>query len=388
MDLALTIHKEELVIEAVKALGLKVCPADISKQTGLSLNAVVLVLNRLAYESAARLTVSPTGELLYIFKKGFEHSKSDKDWRRNLIAFFRRLYGPTVFWFKAFFGMALAFSLGTLGLAMAVCGKDPGFSFWDVIGALVKDPGARPGEETKSLFDCYNFIIGPPNPNRNIHERKWQCIARLIEQHEGAIIAEQLSPYTGIRANDDYAVLPTLVRFNGCPVVTDSGNLVYTFPSMSTTAHEHARLDQPLEPFLKENRLMLFGISQSRVLLIGCFVTLNAIWGHCLALLTPLIFVMGMPLLAILSGILAAFSLSITMCVLLRFPVFLIKSITLIRRNSKRESYAKDLQYPTEQLEVRLREAKELAIRSNYLSEASSIFDSDRDTLGQAIDNL
>jgi hypothetical protein len=389
MDLVLTIRQEELVIESIKALGLKVCPADISKQTGLSLNAVVFILNRLASESSARLTVSPTGELLYIFKKGFEHSKSNKDWRQNLILFFRRLYGPAFFCFKAFFGMALAFSLGTWGLVMLVFGdRNPQPSFWDNIRALVKDPSARPSEEAKSLFDCYNFIFGPSNPNSNIDEKKWQCIAKLIEQHEGAIIAEQLSPYTGISAKDDYAILSTLVRFNGRPAVTDSGNLVYIFPSMSTTALERAPLNQPLEPFLKETKLELFGISPQRIFFIGCYVAINGVWGYCLYLLTPLLFVLGLPPLAILAGVLAAFSLIITLYVLLRLPLDIAKNIFLFWRNSKRENYAQELRHPKGQLEIRLREAKELSVKSNFLSETNIIFDSDRGALEQIIDNL
>ncbi len=58
MDLASTIHQQELVIESIKVLGLKVCPPDVARQTGLSLGTVTYTLNRLAYESQARLIVA------------------------------------------------------------------------------------------------------------------------------------------------------------------------------------------------------------------------------------------------------------------------------------------------------------------------------------------
>lgn len=387
MDLAFTIHQEELVIESIKALGWKVCPADISRQTGLSLSAVIFTLNRLAYESQARLTVSPAGELLYIFKEGFENSKSDKDWMRNLSLFFRRLYAPAVFCFQSFFGLTLAFSLGTWVLLMLIFDQNPSPSIWEYIFALVKNPGARPGEDAKALLDCYNFICGPPNPNDNINEKKWQCVAKLIEKTNGAIIAEQLSPYTGVGTEDNEAILDTLIRFNGYPIATDNGNLVYAFPSMSATALGPPSLEQPLEPFLKERDLVFFGMPYQRVLIIGCGLYINALWGYCLALLAPVLCALMTPL-GILAWILAAFSFTVSICVLLRFPVVLIKRITLFLRNLRRETYAKAFESPSEQLELRLKEAKELAIKSNYLSETNAIFDSDKDSVEQNFNQL
>ncbi len=335
----------------------------------------------------ARLMVSSGGELLYVFKEGFENSKSDKGWMWKLRLFIKRFYAPVAFCFKSFFGMALAFSIGTWALLMLIFDQNPGPSIWQYIFALVKDPGARPGEDAKALFDCYSFIIGPPNPNGDINEKKWQCIAKLIEQNKGAIIAQQLSPYTGIEAEDNRVVLETLIRYNGYPMVTDNGNLVYRFPSMSTTALEHASLEQPLEPFLKEMNLVLFGVAQERIFIIGSGLYFNAIWGYCLFLLAPLLCAIMLPI-GILAWVLASFSFAITICVLLRFPVFLIKNISLTMRNIERERCANALEHPNLELKTLLLEAKELAISSNYLSESSTIFDSGRDTLEQAFDNL
>ncbi len=79
-------------------------------------------------------------------------------------------------------------------------------------------------------------MFGDGNPNARLKEDRWQYIAQLIRANGGVVTAEQLAPYTDADPKNEDGVLPVLVRFDGRPEVTDSGNIVYLFPSLQISA--------------------------------------------------------------------------------------------------------------------------------------------------------
>jgi hypothetical protein len=68
------------------------------------------------------------------------------------------------------------------------------------------------------------------------------------------VVAEQLAPYLDdigegyAREYEDY-MLPVLTRFNGQPVVSPEGQIVYHFPELQTTAKQRS---QSVPPYLQE----------------------------------------------------------------------------------------------------------------------------------------
>jgi hypothetical protein len=125
------------------------------------------------------------------------------------------------------------------------------------------DPGydnrrrSRPDEEKELNFleAVFSFLFGDGNPNANLEERRWQTIGAAIRNHQGAVIAEQISPYLDevgkgfAQEYEDY-MLPVLARFDGRPEVSPAGQIVYHFPSLQATVK--ANRSQTVAAYLQE----------------------------------------------------------------------------------------------------------------------------------------
>jgi hypothetical protein len=71
-------------------------------------------------------------------------------------------------------------------------------------------------------------------------KRQWNDITRTIRNHNGVVVAEQLSPYVNGNQDDEDWMLPILLRLNGLPDVSESGNIVYMFPAfMNMPSEQH-----------------------------------------------------------------------------------------------------------------------------------------------------
>jgi len=45
-----------------------------------------------------------------------------------------------------------------------------------------------------NFFAIFSFLFGDGNPNAGLEERRWQQIATVIRNNEGAVVAEQIAP--------------------------------------------------------------------------------------------------------------------------------------------------------------------------------------------------
>jgi hypothetical protein len=103
----------------------------------------------------------------------------------------------------------------------------------------------------------FSFLFGDGDPNADFEERRWRTIGAVIQNHGGAITAEQLVPYLDNVGkhwsmdfgNEDYMV-PVLSRFNGTPQVSPQGEIVYHFPELQVKARD--RNPVPVAAYLKE----------------------------------------------------------------------------------------------------------------------------------------
>jgi hypothetical protein len=121
------------------------------------------------------------------------------------------------------------------------------------------------GEKVKKsdfLTNCFSFLFGEGDPNAHFEEERWQTLAEVIKANQGTVTCEQLAPYTGKDPKDEDWVLPILVRFNGSPEVTESGHIIYVFPSfqphlVGTSAPNGSLHDLPLQASPTDGRATL-----------------------------------------------------------------------------------------------------------------------------------
>lgn len=106
-------------------------------------------------------------------------------------------------------------------------------------------------EEQHIFRDWISFFAGDGNPNKGIEDWKWSLIANTIWKNGDAITAEQLAPYTRATPDNEGGVLPVLVHFNGRPMATEKGHIVYVFPELRSRFTD-ADILPGIPAFLKE----------------------------------------------------------------------------------------------------------------------------------------
>ena len=110
-------------------------------------------------------------------------------------------------------------------------------------------------QEKRNFVDAVlSFLFGEGNPNEDLEDRKWQTIGKVIASNQGIVVAEQLAPYTGNSCENEDWMIPILVQFEGSPDVSESGSIIYEFPSFRKnianslqplqTANQDSRVDQ------------------------------------------------------------------------------------------------------------------------------------------------
>ncbi|MBX9694235.1 MAG: hypothetical protein K2Z81_17760, partial [Cyanobacteria bacterium] len=117
----------------------------------------------------------------------------------------------------------------------------------DAVEPKKRDANAADKSAPDFLTVCYEFVFGGPNPNVNTVETYWKLIIQTIRQNDGVVIAEQLAPYTGEKDESEDWMIPIMIRFEGTPEITDTGNIVYVFPKFRRERTE------PALPFLSQN---------------------------------------------------------------------------------------------------------------------------------------
>ena len=257
--------QKKQVLKAIQKLGNKVTAADVVARSGCSLQISSHLLTEIASETAATLHVNNHGEILYQFRPNFQYIYLSRGTVRLLGRVFNKIIPLFMFLFKISFGLILVLSVtvifGTVLIIRSLLsvGIDSGSSvpaMWmDFISAfrqivwldfgknreskariaatsMTTPAAADPLSSQGFLLDCYSFLFGPGNPNEGIEDERSKLIAQTIRLNEGVVLAEHFAPYTGRPPEDEQALFSILARFNGQPVVSDSGDILYLFPSI------------------------------------------------------------------------------------------------------------------------------------------------------------
>ena len=264
------------LLKAIARCGSVATAADVAVEAGLEIEEARRQLLSLARLVGAELQVSERGELLFVFDspgelRGQLRSASVRQRVKDTWS----AASPPFYWMmRATFGLGLLASLTLVTVAittLAASSKDgerSSGSSMPSVGALWGPSpldflyystrpygyygyGGLPSEEKGFLQSCFSLLFGDGDPNANLPQRTSIAAAALIRANNGAVTAEQLAPLLNPAFGpDEYAeeaarpgapvredwMLPLLLQFNGEPVVTEAGDLIYRFPELMSTA--------------------------------------------------------------------------------------------------------------------------------------------------------
>ncbi|MDY7023319.1 MAG: hypothetical protein SWJ54_18545 [Cyanobacteriota bacterium] len=300
------------IMKAVEKLDYRVTSGDVAAQAGINLSTAQQQLLALASEAGGHLQVAESGEIAFEFPKNFRAILRNKSWRLQLQEWWANIWRVLFYLIRISFGILLIASIVLIFVSIAIIlvalsssrdddsgGNDGGggliflprfwispnwyyFFYWDY-DDYSYHRHQRSTASNKSPYNflesVFSFLFGDGNPNRNLEERRWQTIATVIRNNQGAIIAEQVTPYLDeiSRQEEEYEdyMLPVLTRFNGLPEVSPEGELVYHFPELQTTATQYRA--QPIASYLKEKFWKFSQASSGQLMLAGGLGVMNIV---------------------------------------------------------------------------------------------------------------
>ncbi|NET42006.1 hypothetical protein [Okeania sp. SIO2B3] len=306
------------IMKAVENLDYRVTVGDVAAKAGLDVKVTEQGLLALATDAGGHLQVSETGEIAYLFPQNFRGILRNKFWRLRWREWWEKVWRVLFYLIRISFGILLILSLVIILVAIAIIvislnssgdQNDSGGRSNNSGGGMIFFPGFWFNSNWFLLFDwgyydrpyryqrqrqkyhsqgqkngmnffeaVFSFLFGDGNPNFNLDERRWQAIATVIKNNQGAVVAEQIAPYLddlgkGYALEYEEYILPVLIRFNGRPEVSSEGQIVYHFPELQATAKGWN--SQPISAFLKEKLWRFSEATSSQIMLATGFGAVN-----------------------------------------------------------------------------------------------------------------
>ncbi|MBS2003780.1 MAG: hypothetical protein JST44_19890 [Cyanobacteria bacterium SZAS LIN-5] len=414
--------EKDQIIKAINDLGRRVTAADVATKTGLPLLKATSELNKVAAETNGHLQVSTAGDIAYTFDAGFQNAYLAQGMKKTIKEIGDKIFKVGFFLLRISFGVGLILSFLVIvvliiaAIFFAQRGSDSdsdsgygggfgGFDFFDWMLLrnffywgptypvyvpydyndygrnydLYDKPTTRQPETNNNfIMNCFSFLFGDGPPNLNLEERKWQLIAQTIKQHNGVVTAEQLAPFTGADPANEDGVLPVLVRFDGKPEVTESGNIVYTFPNLQVTAKSMSFA--PLPPFLKEFEWEFTSVPASA--LVPVFILAGLNFFGAIFLVTHL----WIPVLHAFAGLIHGLMLYGTLFLAvptIRYAVIRWLNGNIQDRNAQRSKYAEVLRNPPATVVKKLAEANQYRIGEKRVRADDLVYSTEHDVIDQ-----
>jgi hypothetical protein len=403
--------EKKQIIEAIGELGRNVTAADVSTKTGLPVLTVAQNLNQVAAETGGHMLVNSNGNIAYKFNPGFSNAYLARGIKLSIQKTFEVLERFFIYLLKISFGIMLILSLVIVGILIVVIilrgGRsndrdrgygDGGFHFgffdWLIIRDLLywgsyntydrsidySRPSTARRHKSNFLLNCFSFLFGDGNPNYGLEEKQWQVIAEVIKKNNNVLTAEQIAPYTGADSSNEDAVLPVLVRFNGRPEVSESGNIIYVFESMQSTM---SNLNPNPPSYLKEFPWQFTIVPQEDLIPVYIVAALNFfgswwLWFYCQN--------QGLEKLSTLIAILVVYGTAFFTVPIVRTFFNSIRNKKIESRNNKRKENANLLVKPTDKLVKKLNEASQYKISQEKFDINKIAYTTEKDALDQPDD--
>jgi hypothetical protein len=285
------------IMQAVERLGYRVTVGDVATQAGLNIAEAGQGLLALASDAGGHLQVAESGDIVYLFPRNFRNVLRNKYVQLRLQEWWQKAWGALFYLIRISFGIFLIVSIALITIAIMIIissmnsdrnsnnrsssYRGGGFFFFPTDLFWYFSPNyqrqrqqrQRTRNQTSDLnfFEAvFSFLFGDGNPNANLEERRWREIAAVIENNQGAVIAEQIAPYLdnlGEAYKQEYEdyMLPVLIRFNGEPKVSPAGQIVYYFPELQVKASKKRRQSIPV--YLEEYLWRFSAASSNQIML-------------------------------------------------------------------------------------------------------------------------
>lgn len=421
---------EPALMEAVEQLGYRVTVGDVVAQSGLEINRVQPGLIHLAAVTKGHLQVRESGEIVYLFPENFRAVLQRKFFSVQLQKWRNRLWKGLFYLIRISFGIVLLLSMllvivAIIALLLAANTSrnekqrsnktvQPSSNpsdliviphFWlglDRFWLLEPDADRRPATRTRSRYlpdrpmnffeAIFSFLFGDGNPNENLEDRRWRAIARVIHHHQGAVVAEQIAPYldhfgAGNPQRGEAAyMLPVLIRFNGRPEVSETGDIIYHFPDLQSVTRQPG--SKPGHGFLEELPWRFSQAGTGKIMLatsLGViYFTLSLGLGYLLtnqAIATP------QPFISWVQSIywfLLTYSIAFLTIPLLRYGAIQWLNLKIRARNRQRQARSQQLAEANSDLRRKLSHARKFAGK-RVISQPDLAYTTETDLLEQAI---
>jgi hypothetical protein len=405
------------IMQAVERLGYRVTAGDIASQAGLKVDLAQQGLLALASDAGGHLQVSDTGEVVYLFPQDFRNVLRNKFFRLKVQEWWDKIWKVLFYLIRISFGIVLVASIGLIYLAIALIalssifndennnsgGGSGGFSFFYFPDLFwIFSPNYDSYDRHQShlnheprklnfLESIFSFIFGDGNPNADLEKRRWLQIATQIRQQQGAVVAEQISPYLddiGPEYNQQYEdyVLPVLTKFNGVPEVSPNGEIVYHFPDLQTTA---VSSELPgVGAYLREKLWRFSEASSGQITLAIGLGVINIIGALVLFILLRGGFAKIGGLVGFASGVLgllAIYGIGFLVIPAIRYFWIQRKNSQIESRNQQRQERAISLNQAPPELQQKIAYARQFA-HQNFVGKENIAYSTEEDLIQQQIE--
>ncbi|MFB2938878.1 hypothetical protein ACE1B6_26800 [Aerosakkonemataceae cyanobacterium BLCC-F154] len=413
------------IMQAVEQLNYRVTVGDIAAQTGLNINQAEQALLVLASDAGGHLQVAESGEIAYQFPRNFKAVLRNKFFRLRLQEWWQKVWQALFYLIRISFGLILIASIALIFIAIAIIlialnssrDNDSGGDFGgDFGGGTIFAPTFWVGDwwfwvfypnydspqyqyrrrekpELNFLEAIFSFLFGDGNPNANLEERRWQEIATVIRNHQGAVVAEQIAPYldelgSGYSQEYEDYMLPVLTKYNGRPEVSPDGQLVYHFPELQVTATQQET--QSVPSYLREHSWRFSAASSGQILLacgLGAANLVGAlVLGNLLAAGTVAAQIGG--LVAFVQSIywlLLIYGVAFLTTPLIRYFWLQWRNTKIAKRNQQRQQRTNFLKQATAELNKKISYARQFATQ-NIISQENLAYTTETDLIEQEIE--
>lgn len=402
--------KKETVISAIKTAKYKVTPADIAAKTGLSFFESNNYLNTIASETRGNLEVTESGEIAYKFYPGFEASYIVSKFHAIALNILKQAYKIGFFLLRISFGIILILSVIIVLIGIYILlnsrssndnRRESGFGdnffsymiirdfidylfFWNYqsqgygYNQNYNSGYNNQGQNQNFLFSCFSFLFGDGNPNTNFTQKKWQAIAQFIQSKNGVVTANELAPFTLSDPTDENKVLPVLAYFEGLPQVTESGNIIYTFPKMTVTNNYSVAIKH--DNYILEDKWKFSNYDISGVIILACFNFFGT-WFLWFKSFQNISLHLIQPILALL----CIYGTLFILIPITRLIAINILNLKIEARNNTKLKYYDQLKDP--QVAKKIAETEQAALKIKNLSNEKVIYTTQKDNLEQNIEN-